>query len=159
MIPPQYILLRKAFFKIKFVKILKTQNFFKKNELTNNEPNRSFIHCKQLFIYFFKTQKKMRKDHVFMLDTLRALGVFFENYGDVVEKSPLLKEDVTDYNSIVEDIESKVDPDNAPITISTATKINLRNKVTQSLTNGLAKINAQAIKTGDEDLEIGRAHV
>ena len=95
----------------------------------------------------------MRKDHVFMLDTLRALTVFFENYGDVVEKSPLLKEDVADYNGIVEDIEAKVDPDNAPITISTATKTNLRNKVTQSLTNGLAKINAQAIKTGDEDLE------
>lgn len=94
----------------------------------------------------------MRKDHVFMLDTLRALAVFFENYSDVVEKSPLLKEDVADYNGIVEDIETKVDPDNAPITISTATKTNLRNKVTQSLTNGLAKINAQAIKTGDEDL-------
>ena len=95
----------------------------------------------------------MRKDHAFMLDTLRALQVFFENYGDVVEKSKLLKEDVTDYNSIVEDIETKVDPDNAPITISTATKTNLRNKVTQSLMNGLVKVNAQAIKTGDEDLE------
>ena len=95
----------------------------------------------------------MRKDHVFMLDTLRALAVFFENYSDVVEKSPLLKEDVADYNGIVEDIETKVDPDNAPITISTATKTNLRNKVTQSLTNGLVKINAQAIKMGDEDLE------
>ena len=95
----------------------------------------------------------MRKDHVFLLRTLRALLVFFDNYADVIEKYPLLKEDVAAFRALVNRISDMVDPENAIITISTASKSALRTGITERVLNAFGKIKAQAIKDKNEDLK------
>ena len=94
----------------------------------------------------------MRKDHVYYLDTLRALIIFFDNYADVAESSPLLKEDVTGFRLLVGQIEKEVNPKNSVITFTAADKKKLRDRLTQNVLSALAKITAQAVKDKNSEL-------
>lgn len=95
----------------------------------------------------------MQKKHAYSLNAYRALLVFFDNYADIVEKTPILKEDVATFRELVNDITDKTDPENTVITISTSDKLSLRTKITENIIKSLSKIKAQAIKDKNEDLK------
>ena len=95
----------------------------------------------------------MQKKHAYSLNAYRALLVFFDNYADIVEKTPILKEDVATFRELVNDITDKTDPENTVMTISTSDKLSLRTKITENIIKSLSKIKAQAIKDKNEDLK------
>lgn len=95
----------------------------------------------------------MRQEHSLNLDTYRAMLTFFDNYADVVENSPLLKEDVGIFRSQMEAIEAIVEEDPSVTTVTFADKHELKAKICKNIRLALDKLNAHAIKMKDETLK------
>ena len=95
----------------------------------------------------------MRQDHALDLEMFRSLSVFFDNYADVVDSSPLLKEDVAAFREALNAIDGKMEAQSVVTTISAGDKATLRTKIAQNIRKCLDKITAQAIKDKNAELQ------
>ncbi|MBL7816421.1 MAG: carboxypeptidase regulatory-like domain-containing protein [Saprospiraceae bacterium] len=95
----------------------------------------------------------MRQEYVLNLETYRVMDNFFDEYGDLIEEFPLLKEDVESFKAFLEAIDSKGSDHAKARTITPADKQALRTKIAQNIRKGLDVLVAQAIKDKNKDLK------
>ena len=95
----------------------------------------------------------MKQEHVLKRTTYRVVNNFFEEYPDIIEKSPVLKEAVTGFNERYTDLGDHIETVENVKTISTLDKDDLKTKIATNIRKGLDKIMVQAVKDKNKTLK------
>ena len=93
----------------------------------------------------------MRQEHLLQRDTYRVMNTFFNQYPDITESTPDLKEAVATFQENFKALDDTISDAKTIKTISAADRLALKTKIAQNIRKAFDKIVVQAVKDKDKE--------